>query len=172
MGRLIKNHWARLIMLTASAIQIAAALEGFFWPKVFWDFLTKLLDPAVKPIPILQTVNLVFGIVVLAYEWPLKFIAGSKAHESIELRLMFIPLLALASALMYQSTNAALYYLIGECVYFWAYSDGEVSIPRSRIGVVHGTNGCNRLFARNRGRCRNERWKNQEYESLEGFHES
>jgi hypothetical protein len=106
--------------------QVAAALEGFFWPKVFWDFLTRLLDPAVKPVPILQTINLVFGIVALAYEWPLKFLAGSKAHQSIELRLMLIPTLALAAALMYQSTNAALYYLIGEVIYFWAYSDGEV----------------------------------------------
>lgn len=28
---------------------------------------------------------------------------------------------------MYQSTNAALYYLIGEAMYFWAFSEGEVS---------------------------------------------
>ncbi|KAG8408087.1 hypothetical protein J3459_018185 [Metarhizium acridum] len=54
MGRLIKNHLGRLIILTAAAYQVGAAIEGFIWPKIFWDFLTKNLDPAVKPIPILQ----------------------------------------------------------------------------------------------------------------------
>jgi hypothetical protein len=106
--------------------QIAAALEGFFWPKIFWDFLTTNLDSAVKPVPILQTINLVFGIACLAYEWPLKFISGTTFHRSIEVRLMLLPLLALAAVIIYQGTNAAIYYLIGVVVYFWAYSEGEV----------------------------------------------
>ncbi|KAF2839278.1 hypothetical protein M501DRAFT_1003850 [Patellaria atrata CBS 101060] len=128
MGKLIKNHWARLIVLTAATYQIAAALEGFFWPKVFWDFLTKNLDGAVKPIPVLQTMNLLFGIIGLAYEWPLKFVAGSMIHRSIEARLIIFPVFALAAALMYQSTNPAIYYVVGMVVYFWAYSEGEVRI--------------------------------------------
>jgi len=126
MGRLIKNHWARLIILSAATYQIAAAVEGYFWPKIFWDFVTKTLDPAVKPIPILQTINLVFGIILLAWEWPLGFLAGSSLHRSLEARLAFLPLTALAAALMYQGTNAAIYQLIGLGVYFWAYSEGEM----------------------------------------------
>lgn len=113
--------------------QIAASLEGFFWPKIFWDFLTTNFDPAVKPIPILQTINLIFGIAALAWEWPLKFFAGSAFHRSFEARLVLIPLLALAAVLMYQSTNAALYYLIGEGIYFWAFSEGEVSNITTRF---------------------------------------
>ncbi|KAF2401870.1 hypothetical protein EJ06DRAFT_365802 [Trichodelitschia bisporula] len=138
MGKLIKNHWARLIILTAAAYQIAAALEGFFWPKFFWDFSTKNFDGAVKPVPILQILNLLFGVVGLAYEWPLKFFAGTLLHRSIELRLFLFPLFALASILMYQSTNAGLYYLIGEGIYLWAYSDGEIvcdqpwTVPRRK----------------------------------------
>jgi hypothetical protein len=115
-------------VLTIFTDQIAASLQGFFWPKFFWDFLTTNFDPAVKPIPILQTVNLLFGILALAWEWPVKHFAGSKLHRSFEARLALIPLLAIAAVLMYQSTNAALYYLIGEGVYFWAFSEGEVSI--------------------------------------------
>ncbi|KAG5999141.1 hypothetical protein E4U43_002259 [Claviceps pusilla] len=126
MGRLIKNHWGRLIILTAAAYQVAAAIEGFFWPKVFWDFLTKNLDGAVKPIPILQTVNLLLGLAMLALEWPLKFVAGSSLHRSLEFRLTVLPLPVLASILMYQSTNPAIYYVIGMVVYFWAYSEGEI----------------------------------------------
>ncbi|KAL0939288.1 pro41 protein [Colletotrichum truncatum] len=126
MGRLIKNHWARLIVMSAAAYQFGAALEGFFWPKIFWDFLTKTLDPAVKPIPVLQIINLVMALFMVALEWPLGFIAGSSIHRSLEFRLIILPLTTLAAALIYQGTNAALYYLIALVVYFWAYSEGEI----------------------------------------------
>lgn len=106
-------------------------MEGFFWPKIFWDFLTKTLDSAVKPIPILQIINLVCGLVLLALEWPLNFIAGSSIHRSLEARLAFLPLTALAAALLYQGTNAAIYQVIGLGVYFWAYSEGEVRFVSS-----------------------------------------
>ncbi|KAF2170158.1 hypothetical protein M409DRAFT_19764 [Zasmidium cellare ATCC 36951] len=112
--------------MTAAAYQIAAALEGFFWPKFFFDFLTKNFDLAVKPVPILQIINLVIGIISLAYEWPLKYLAGTSIHRSMEVRLMWLPLASLSSVLIYQATNPALYYLIGVVVYFWAYSEGEI----------------------------------------------
>jgi hypothetical protein len=106
--------------------QIAAALEGFFWPKVFWDFMTTNLDLAVKPLPILQTINLFFGILLFAWEWPLGFLAGTSMHRSIEARLIVLPMAALSAALIYQATNPAIYYAIAIGVYFWAYSEGEV----------------------------------------------
>jgi len=130
MGKLIKNHWARLIVMTAAVYQIAAALEGFFWPKIFWDFLTKTLDGAVKPFPILQIINLVFGIIMLAWEWPLGLLAGTSMHRSIEARLVVLPMTALAAALLYQATNPAIYYTIGLVVYFWGYSEGEVVVAK------------------------------------------
>lgn len=108
------------------ADQIAAALEAFFWPKILWDFLTTTLDRAVKPIPILQIINLLFGIFLLAWEWPVSFIAGSSFHRSLEARLAVLPLTALAASLIYQGANAAIYQVIGMAVYFWAYSEGEV----------------------------------------------
>ncbi|KAJ5391179.1 hypothetical protein N7509_006669 [Penicillium cosmopolitanum] len=126
MGRLIKNHWGRLIILAASAYQIASAIEGFIWPKVFWDFISKNLDAAVAPVPVLQILNLIMGIVGLAWEWPLKPLAGTFPHRSIEIRLVIYPLSALFAALLYQGTDPALYYLVGIGVYFWAYSEGEV----------------------------------------------
>ncbi|KAH6724650.1 PRO41 protein [Leptodontidium sp. MPI-SDFR-AT-0119] len=132
MGKLIKNHWARLIVITAAIYQIAAGIHGFFWPKIFWDFMTKNLDVAVKPLPILQTINLVLGIILLAWEWPLGFLAGSAMHRSIEARLVVLPLAALSAALIYQGTNPAIYYTIGMGVYFWAYSEGEVRSNKAR----------------------------------------
>lgn len=152
MGKLTKNHLARLIVLTAAACtfllaclyvrpiilteqldQVAAALEGFFWPKIFWDFLTKNFDGAVKPVPVLQIINLIFGIISLLWEWPINFwgFPESKVHKSFEARIMLYPLFALAAILLYQSTNPAIYYMIGVGIYFWAYSDGEVSMTAS-----------------------------------------
>ncbi|KAI9822221.1 MAG: hypothetical protein M1832_003044 [Thelocarpon impressellum] len=129
MGKLIKNHWARLIVLTAAIYQVAASIEGFFWPKIFWDFLTKNLDGAVKPFPALQIINLLLGLLALAWEWPLKPLANTRLHRSIEARLAIYPISVLAAALLYQATNPALYYMIGMAVYFWAYSEGEIVCP-------------------------------------------
>ena len=83
MGKLIKNHWARLIVLTAAAIQVGAGVHGIFWPKIFWDFLTTNLNGAVKPIPILQIINIVLGALALVLEWPLPLF--TKASEAIGL---------------------------------------------------------------------------------------
>lgn len=113
--------------------QIGAAIEGFIWPKVFWDFMTLNLNGAVNPVPVLQILNLLLGLLGLAWEWPLKYVAGSLAHRSIEFRLIFYPLSALLSMLLYQGTDPALYYVIGIGVYFWAYSEGEVRIQRSNF---------------------------------------
>jgi len=129
MGKLIKNHWARLIVLTAGVYQIAAAAEGFFWPKIFWDFATKNLDTIVKPIPILQIINLVLGIVAVAWEWPAPFLAGTSLHRSIEARLVVYPLNVLAALLLYQGTNAGLYMMVALGVYFWAFAEGETVCP-------------------------------------------
>jgi hypothetical protein len=137
MGKLIKNHWARLIILTAAIYQVAAAVEGFFWPKIFWDFATKNLDGAVKPIPTLQVLNLLLGIVGLVWEWPLKPITKLSLHRSIEARLALYPVSALMGLLLYQGTNPGIYYLVGVCVYFWAYSEGEVCAPVSFSFIRH-----------------------------------
>ncbi|KAF1347902.1 hypothetical protein BDV97DRAFT_356301 [Delphinella strobiligena] len=126
MGKLIKNHWARLIILTAAAYHTASSLSAYFWPKFFFDFYTKNLDAAVKPVPILQTINLILALVSFAYEYPLHYIAGTSVHRSIEFRLFYYPLMALAALLLYQGTNAGVYYLCGVGVWGWAYVEGEV----------------------------------------------
>ena len=133
MGKLIKNHWARLLILTASFYQIAAAIEGFFWPKIFWDFATKNLDGAVKPIPALQVINLLLGILGLFWEWPLWWIAGSSVHRSIEARMAFYPLSSLMALLLYQGTNPGIYYLVGVGVYLWGFTEGEVCVSVSQL---------------------------------------
>lgn len=84
-----------------------------------------------KPAPVLQILNVLMGFAMLAWEWPLKFVAGSSLHRSIEARLAALPLFSLAALLIYQGTNAGLYYLVAMIVYFWAYSEGEVCFANS-----------------------------------------
>ncbi|KAJ8605408.1 hypothetical protein MRB53_041449 [Persea americana] len=93
---------------------------------MFFDFLTKILDGAVRPVPILQSVNMFIAVVTLAYEWPLPLLAGTTFHKSIELRMFWLPLATMSSVLMYQGTNVALYYFVATAAYFWAYTEGEV----------------------------------------------
>jgi hypothetical protein len=174
MGRLIKNHWGRLIILTAAACmlpaqhcqleagadriqtdQVASAVEGFIWPKVFWDFISRNLDAAVAPVPVLQILNLIMGLVGIAWEWPLKPLAGSIPHRSIEIRLIIYPLSALLAALLYQGTDPAIYYLIGIGVYFWAYTEGEVCSSAYLTGCSCANEKMYRSSARSLGPCRN-----------------
>lgn len=142
-----------LSLTRLSTDQIAAAIEGFFWPKIFWDFLTKNLDGAVKPLPILQAINLAFGIVMLCWEWPLGFLAGTAMHRSIEARLVILPMAALAAALMYQTTNPAIYYTIALAVYFWAYSEGEVLFHQLLVMCDFFTDISIRSWSRHLGHC-------------------
>lgn len=129
MGKLVKNHWARLVVLTAACVQMAAAFEGFFWPKIFWDNFTRSLDGAVTPVPILQIINLIFGIFTFAAEFPLGILTKNPLHRSIAVRLVWLPLTTTAVALLYQGPISAGWYLIGMGAYFWAYAEGEVICP-------------------------------------------
>ena len=88
-----------------------------------------------RPIPVLQIINLLLGIIALAWEWPLSYLSTSSLHRSIEARLVIYPVSSLAALLLYQGTNPAIYYLVGMGVYFWAFSEGEVS------GGIHSEAG-------------------------------
>jgi hypothetical protein len=101
----------------------------------------RVLDPAVKPFPILQILNILFGLLGLAWEYPLPIlIPNSSLHRSIGARLAIYPLSVFVAVLLYQGTNAAIYYLVGLVVYFWAYNEGEIvcmpwKIPERGRGV-------------------------------------
>jgi hypothetical protein len=71
------------------------------------------------------------GLLMIAWEYPLGFVAGSGIHRSLEARLAALPLFALAAVLTYQGANAGLYYVVAMVVYFWAYSEGEVRLANT-----------------------------------------
>lgn len=82
-----------------------------------------------RPVPFLQIINLLLGLLCLAWEYPLPWLSGTAMHRSIEARLVAYPVASLAALLLYQGTNPGIYYLIGMGVYFWAFSEGEVGFP-------------------------------------------
>ena len=84
------------------------------------------MDRAVQPVPLLQLVNFFSSLGIAALEWPLGRVAGLPIHRSILCRLVALPVIALPAALMYQSFEAAGYYMIGLAVYAWAYHENEV----------------------------------------------
>jgi hypothetical protein len=102
---------------------------GFGNPKVFFDFATKKLDFVVTPMPFLQLANLVCGLVVLLWEWPL--VDKFAVHASFHIRFAALPAAAFVSIFLYQATNPALYYLIGLALYTSAYRNGEVGGTRA-----------------------------------------
>lgn len=129
MGRIIKNHWARLVVLIAAAIQIGGAIEGFFWPKVTWDFSTTSLNCLVKPFPIVQTLNLVLGVIIIAWEWPLVILADTIFHRSIHARLVVFAISAASSMFLYQAHSSTIYYLLGLYGYALALAEREIIYP-------------------------------------------
>lgn len=126
MGKLIKNHWARLVIIVASLIQIGGAIEGLFWPKVTWDFCTSSLNSLVAPFPFLQIANMILGLLVLSWEWPICFIAGGRLHRSIHARFIVFAVCSLVSLFLYESHNAVLYYTMGSYGYWLALVGREV----------------------------------------------
>ena len=94
---------------------------------MFFDFITERLDILVFPTPYLQVWNLLLGLFILSWEWPLGLLTRSRIYRTYSVRFIYLPIAAIAAVFLYQATNAALYYLIGLAVYAIAYRSGEVS---------------------------------------------
>ena len=131
MGKMIKNHWARLLVLTSAVYQVGASIEGFIWPKTFFDFSDLKLEASVAPVPVLPIINMLLGLLAIVWEWPLEYVAGSAVHRSIPARAVVYAMCSVAAIMMYQTTNPAIYYLVGTGVYLWALGEGEVSSSRT-----------------------------------------
>ncbi|KAH8747963.1 PRO41 protein [Diaporthe sp. PMI_573] len=117
--------------------QLAAAVLGFFNPKVFFDFATKRLDIIVRPVPILQTVNLMLSLLIIAIEMPVQRTVGKAIKNSFKARFIAIPIIACLAMLQYQAADSAIYYLIGLSLYISSYYQGEVCLPRPFLKHVY-----------------------------------
>ena len=103
---------ARLIYLTGGTYQTWAAIWAFAFPKVFIEFWTDRLDGWVHPLPVLQVVNLLFGVTIIALNC--RWLSDATRTPIYAYVLLILHLLAVVPAfLLYQTTNVAIYLSIG-----------------------------------------------------------
>jgi hypothetical protein len=75
--------------------------------------IASVFNGLVAPVPVIQLINLLDGMVILALEWPLPFIKDKAFHRAFALRFALYPIMAVAALIQYQCTDPAFYLLIG-----------------------------------------------------------
>jgi len=139
MGNLIYKDWARLLALTAGLYCFWAAIWGILFRKFFWDMVGGVLGPhgLIPPasssifikitvdFPLLQIINLINGLMTMALEWPLPFLAGSVLHRSFVFRIAFYFYCSFFAIMVYQTVDSAIFYLITAWAYLRAMQLGE-----------------------------------------------
>jgi len=149
MGNLVWHQYSRLIALTASAYTIWAAFFGLIYRKFFWDFVGGILrNPGglqappssavfvtvIVKAPVIQSISIVLGLMMIALEYPAPFMKGTMIHRSIVLRIPLLLTQALLAILFYQGTNGAIWSLLAAMAYARAVALGE----RMEVADDHG----------------------------------
>jgi hypothetical protein len=93
-----------------------------FWPKVLWDFASSRLDVLVRPFPYLQAANILCGCLGLLHVIARALFQHQKLLYAPALTVALYSMNGAAAILLYQGTNAALYYLIGIVIFLCSYA--------------------------------------------------
>ncbi|KAH0827857.1 ATP adenylyltransferase-domain-containing protein [Lanmaoa asiatica] len=122
MGNLVWHDLSRFISVIASISAVWASFWGMFFRKFFWDFMGGILrnpggtQPSPKvhmfiaviiKLPIVQIVAMVLGFILIALEYPLPTVKGSRIHRSIPLRVVLLILQSFLTVLFYQKFKNA-----------------------------------------------------------------
>ncbi|KAI6134524.1 ATP adenylyltransferase-domain-containing protein [Pisolithus croceorrhizus] len=117
MGKLIWHELSRYVSLAASTYAVWAGVWAIFFRKFFWDFVGGILrDPGgIQPnprisvfitlivrVPVIQTMTITFGLVIIALEWPLVTVDRIPFHRLIPIKILLLILQAAIAALLYQ----------------------------------------------------------------------
>jgi len=140
MGNLIWHEYSRLVAITASVYTFWAGFWGLIWRKFFWDFVGGTLrDPGglqappssaifvtvIIKAPVIQLISLVLAGFIIALEFPVPFLKGTRFHRSIVARIPLLLVQAFLAVLFYQGTNGAIWSLIAAGGYARAVALGE-----------------------------------------------
>jgi len=99
---------------------------GLLLSQSFFDMFTPIFNVLVAPVPVVQIINLLAGIFILALEWPLVLLKDTGLQRAFAVRFALYPIFAVVALIQYQCTNASFYLLIGTAVYFQAWSEREL----------------------------------------------
>ncbi|PLW11749.1 hypothetical protein PCANC_13798 [Puccinia coronata f. sp. avenae] len=139
MGKFIWSQWARLVALVAGAWQFWGALWAIFYRKYFWDFIGGKLGPTgtiaagfaapfvqlIITVPVIQATCVMCGLVTMLLEWPLN--PEKVFYRSHIFKIVFYLPSAVLAALLYQTADAAVIYLIACLAYTVAIRNGETA---------------------------------------------
>lgn len=81
-----------------------------------------------KPVPYLQTLNILGSVLVVIFEWPLNIVRKTNVYRSFVIRFLVLPIIATMALFLHQGTDSAIFYLIGIGVYIYAWKSGKVDI--------------------------------------------
>lgn len=152
MGKLIWHELSRYVSLAASTYAVWAGVWAIFFRKFFWDFFGGILrDPGgIQPnprisvfitlivrVPVIQTMTITFGLVIIALEWPLVTVDRIPFHRLIPIKILLLILQAAIAALLYQGTNAALWSLVAVTLYGRALASKEKMSMGQKQGAGH-----------------------------------
>jgi len=88
--------------------------------------------------PVIQVISIVLAGLIIALEFPLPYLKGTKFHRTIALRIPLLLVQAFLAVLFYQGTNGAIWSFIAAGCYTRAVMLGEemeeVKENRSRSG--------------------------------------
>jgi len=149
MGNLVWYEYSRYVSLTACVYTIWASFWGMFYRKFFWDFIGGTLrDPGglqpspkvsgfimvIVKVPVIQILTMLVAFFMIALEFPLPRLKGTRIYRSFVFRIVVLILQAFLAILFYQGTNGALWSLIAAGCYIRAQVLGEtMKEPDSNI---------------------------------------
>ncbi|KAH9473964.1 hypothetical protein Pst134EA_001019 [Puccinia striiformis f. sp. tritici] len=149
MGNLIWSDWGRLVALTAGYWNLWGALWGIFYRKYFWDFVGGKLGPVgiippgsaapfiqfIVTVPAVQGACLICGLFTVLFEWPL--LPETFLYRSLAFKTVFYCISALLAALVYQTADATVIYVVAILAYTVALTKGEIvgekAVDNSRV---------------------------------------
>lgn len=140
MGKLIWHEYARLIALTASIYTVWAGFFGLIYRKFFWDFVGGIIriPGGIQPsassaifvtiivkTPVVQISSIIMGVMMIAMEYPVPILKGTRIHRSIVIRVPLLLMQAFLAILFYQGTNGAIWSILAAVAYVRAVALGE-----------------------------------------------
>ena len=126
---------ASRILLVAGIAQVWGSIWGFLYPKIFCTFWTDKLNRLVAPFPILQSINLVCGVIIIVCESGI-LSDDSLITRSILLRTQLYAAFSVFAFINYQTTDVSVLLIIGIAILVWAYIDGEGVRPPPKENAV------------------------------------
>ncbi|GAA5881244.1 hypothetical protein JCM16303_004861 [Sporobolomyces ruberrimus] len=152
MRQSVLTTWARLLALTSATYALWASAWAIAYRKFFWDFIDgdlrshgivpspkfEVLIRVIVEYPIVQIVNIILALLILALEFPVPFLRHTKLYRSISFKIGFNFLGFCCAMFLYQTVNGGIFFLITSLVYFVAFLKGEAIEDDEKKGTGKG----------------------------------